>query len=130
MAGKNNTGRIKNLYLPGIRLPVGGIVSILHRVSGILLVLSLPLGLWSLQRSLAGPDEFAQLQALFSTLPARAALLAIGLIGIHHLLAGVRHLLLDIDVGITRRGGRIGAWLVLAAGLGAASLLGGWLFIW
>ena len=129
MAGKKNKRPIKNLYLPGIRLPVGGVVSILHRLTGILLVLSLPLGLWLLQRSLVDANEFAQLQTMFKTLAARVVLLSILLITVHHLLAGLRHLLIDIDIGITRRGGRLGAWLVLAGGLGALALLGGWLFL-
>ena len=129
MAGKKNKHPIKNLYLPGIRLPVGGVVSILHRLTGILLVLSLPLGLWLLQRSLVDANEFAQLQTMFKTLAARVVLLSILLITVHHLLAGLRHLLIDIDIGITRRGGRLGAWLVLAGGLGALALLGGWLFL-
>ena len=125
MTGKNNKRPIKNLYLPGIRLPVGGVVSILHRLTGILLVMSLPFGLWLLQWSLVGADEFAQLQTLLKTLPARVVLLSIFLTTVHHLLAGLRHLLIDIDIGITRRGGRLGAWLVLAVGLGMTVLVAG-----
>ena len=129
MAGKKNKRPIKNLYLPGIRLPVAGVVSILHRLSGILLVLFLPLCMWFLQRSLAEASEYAQLQAMFNALPARVLLLSFLLITIHHLLAGLRHLLIDIDIGITRRGGRLGAWWVVAGGLGAMSLFGAWLFL-
>jgi succinate dehydrogenase / fumarate reductase cytochrome b subunit len=105
---------VKNLYLPGIRLPVGGVVSILHRITGVLLVLALPLALYALEESLTSSEGFARVVTMFQTMPARVVLLLLAWTITHHLLAGLRHLLLDIDVGITRLGSRRGAWLVLA----------------
>jgi succinate dehydrogenase / fumarate reductase cytochrome b subunit len=46
----------------------------------------------------------------------------------HHFLAGVRHLLLDLDIGIGRRGGRVGAWLVLVSVAGMVLITAGCLF--
>ena len=121
--------RPKNLDLLHIHLPIGGFVSILHRVTGVLLVLALPLAFLLLQKSLQGPEDFTQVVALLSTLPARALLLFVTILLVHHFLAGVRHLLLDLDVGIGRSGGQLGAWLVLGGVLGATLIAGGCLFL-
>ena len=121
--------RPKNLDLLHIHLPIGGFVSILHRVTGVLLVLALPLAFLLLQKSLQGPEDFTQVVALLSTLPARALLLFVTILLVHHFLAGVRHLLLDLDVGISRSGGQLGAWLVLGGVLGATLIAGGCLFL-
>jgi succinate dehydrogenase / fumarate reductase cytochrome b subunit len=128
MAERNSHKRPKNLDLLRIRLPVGGVVSILHRVTGVLLVLLLPLAFLLLQSSLQSPEGYAQVVALLSSLPARVLLLFVTILLAHHFLAGVRHLLLDIDLGISRRGGRLGAWLVLVAVVGTAVVAGGCLF--
>lgn len=127
MSDKNYT-RPKNLNLLRIRLPIGGVVSILHRVSGVLLVLALPFGFLLLQQSLQGPEGFAQVIALLGTLPARVSLLFATVLLAHHFFAGVRHLLLDLDVGIGRSSSRLGAWLVLAGVAGAALIAGGYLY--
>ncbi len=128
MTDKNNK-RPKNLDLLHIHLPIGGFVSILHRVTGVLLVLALPLAFLLLQKSLQGPEGFAQVVAQLSSLPARAFLFCITILLAHHFLAGVRHLLLDLDVGISRSAGRLGAWLVLAGVLGASVIAAGCLFL-
>jgi succinate dehydrogenase / fumarate reductase cytochrome b subunit len=125
----NNNKRPKNLDLLHIRLPIGGVVSILHRVSGVLLVLALPLAFLLLQQSLRNPESFARVVALLGSVPARAFLLFITILLAHHFLAGVRHLLLDLDVGITRSGGRFGAWLVLAGVAGTVVIAAGCLFL-
>jgi len=113
MPGKK-TKRPVHLDLLRIRLPIGGIVSILHRVSGVLLVFLLPLMLLALQRSLTSNEGYIQVTGLLKSMPGRATLLVLVLLLIHHFLAGIRHLLLDIDVGISRSGSRRGAWLVIA----------------
>jgi succinate dehydrogenase cytochrome b subunit len=128
MAEKNSHKRPKNLNLLSIRLPVGGVVSILHRVSGVLLVLALPIAFLLLQKSLQSPEAFAQVAAQLNALTARVLLLFIAIILAHHFLAGVRHLLLDLDFGISRNGSRLGAWLVLAGVAGMALIAGGSLF--
>lgn len=110
-----NKKRPKYLNLFRIRLPIGGVVSILHRITGVLLVLALPLAFLLLQESLRSPESFAQVVALLRSLPARVFLLLAMALLAHHFLAGVRHLLLDLDVGISRRGSSLGAWLVLAS---------------
>jgi succinate dehydrogenase / fumarate reductase cytochrome b subunit len=119
---------LKNLYLPGIQLPVGGVVSILHRLSGILWVVSLPLMLWFLQQSLIDDSSYQRVSALFATLPIRLLSLILVMIVIHHLVAGLRHLLQDVEIGVTREGGSRGAWLVILTVAIASSVAGVWLF--
>ena len=128
MAGIRKPSPVKNLYLPGIRLPVGGVVSILHRVSGVLMVLLLPVSLWVLQQSLASAESYLAITELFARLPGRLFLFVLVLVGAHHLLAGIRHLLQDIDIGISRSSGRRGAWLVLTGVLIAVVVAAGCLF--
>jgi succinate dehydrogenase / fumarate reductase, cytochrome b subunit len=124
-----NYKRPKNLDLLHIRLPIGGVVSILHRVSGVLLVLALPLAFIFLQQSLRSPESYAHVVAQLSSLPARVFLSFITLLLVHHFLAGIRHLLLDLDVGISRIGSRLGAWLVLAGVATAVFIAAGCLFL-
>lgn len=112
-----------------IRLPVGGLVSILHRVFGVLLVLALPFSLWVLQQSLVSAAEYQRIANLLQKFPLRLLLFLLILALAHHFLAGIRHLLLDLDVGISRRGGRLGAWLVLALGIVLAVLVAEYLFL-
>ena len=118
----NNKKRPVYLNLFLIRLPVAGVVSILHRVSGVALVLFLPLTLLALQRSLQSADEYQAVVDALSLLPVRVLLLLLAATFVHHFLAGIRHLLLDIDIGITRSKARLSAWLVLV-GTTVASLL-------
>ena len=128
MSEKNHK-RPKNLDLLHIRLPIGGVVSILHRVTGVLLVLALPPAFLLLQQSLRSPESFAQVVALLSSLPARVFLLGIPILLPPLPLARVPHLLLDLDVGISRRGGQLGAWLVLAGVAGVVLIAAGCLFL-
>jgi len=88
------------LNLLAIRLPLPGIISILHRVSGVLLfVAGIPLLLCAVQASLASPESYAELRATLTQPLAKVALLALAWAYIHHFLAGVRHLVLDLDIG-------------------------------
>lgn len=128
MTAKNNK-RPVYIDLLRIRLPVGGLVSILHRVSGVLLVLALPFSLWALQQSLVGPEEYQRIIDYLQKPPVRVLLFLLALALTHHFLAGIRHLLLDLDIGISRRGGRVGAWLVLVIGFVVAVLAAGRLFL-
>lgn len=100
------------LNLTQIRLPVTAIVSILHRLSGLLLFLALPLFIYVLQQSLHSPESFASLMGQLDSFPVKT-ILAILLWGLfHHLFAGLRFLFLDIEMGIQRQQARKTAWWV------------------
>ena len=121
---KNYNKRPIHLDLLRIRLPVGGVVSILHRISGVLLVLALPYIFVLLQQSLQSPEKFTRVAAHLDSLPGRVIVFTLSILLVHHFLAGIRHLLLDIDIGISRLGGRMGAWLVLSGVLGVSLFIG------
>ncbi len=110
-----------------IKLPATGIVSILHRVSGVLMVLAIPAAAILFHQALSGPQGFAAAAGLLNTWPARLALLVLAWGLLHHLFAGVRYLLLDLGIGLERSTARQSAWtaivaalVVLALGLGVA----------
>jgi succinate dehydrogenase / fumarate reductase cytochrome b subunit len=103
------------LDLFAIRQPLPAIVSILHRISGALMfVVGIPLLLWFLQRSLASPAAFAASMAPFSAPFGKLVLLILAWCYLYHLLAGLRHLALDLHIGIALAPARRSAALVLA----------------
>jgi len=122
MGNKNKRPIFLNLLR--IRLPVTGVVSILHRVSGVLLVLLLPPALLLLDRSLAGPDAFEACRRLMTTLPAKVLWFVALWLFVQHFLNGIRHLLLDLDICIDRECARRSAWLALAGSVLAVVAFG------
>ena len=89
------------LDLPRIRLPLPGIMSFLHRVSGALLfAFGIPLLLAAVGWSLASPESYAELKAAFAHPLAKLALIGFAWAYVHHFCAGIRHLLLDLHVGV------------------------------
>ena len=95
------------LNLFAIRLPLPGFVSILHRVSGALLFLiGIPHLLWVVQRSLASPDAWEQMRATLSTPLSKLILIVLAWAYLHHFIAGIRHLLMDMHWGMDLKSAR------------------------
>jgi len=111
-----------------IHLPVTGWVSILHRISGVVLLGGVLVLLWLLDASLRSQDSFAQLQALMSGLVVKLVVWAVLSALAYHLLAGIRHLIMDMGIGETLEGGCRGAKLVLVVALSVIAALGVWLW--
>jgi len=105
------------------RLPLPGVVSILHRVSGLLMFLLLPFLLWLFELSLSSSSSFERLVAFGQGSFARLVLLALGWALLHHMCAGLRFLLLDRHVGLDRAAARRSAWIVFAVSVPLALLL-------
>jgi len=93
------------------------------------LVFIIPALLYGLQKAVSGPDGFQSMVGLFGERPIRFALSLILVSFVHHFLAGARHLLLDIHIGMDRGVARLSGWLVLGAVLLAALLLARWIFL-
>ncbi len=119
-----NKKRPVYLNLLQIRLPVGGVVSIVHRISGVLLAILLPVSVYLLQRLLADQATFDRIAADARRPVAKAVELAVLWLFGQHFFAGIRHLLMDLDIGTSRRAGRIGAWLVFAASVAVVGYAG------
>ena len=113
------------LDLTRIRLPLPGIVSILHRISGALLFLiGIPLLLCSLAASLHSNDSFAELKAAFGHPLAKLALIGMLWAYVHHFFAGIRFLLLDTLQGIDLPSARRSSVAVLAVSLALTLIIG------
>jgi len=117
-----------NLYLPSISFPIPAIVSILHRLSGVLLFVCIPFLLWAFHLSLATPEGFHQAEHFFTIFWVKGIIWfsLVGLMG--HTIAGIRHLLMDIGIGESRMAGRISAWIVVGLSVVLAVFAGIWLW--
>lgn len=115
------------LNLVRIRQPIGAVVSIVHRGTGAVLALLAPFAVWALQASLESPESFAQVKEVLTTGVGRAVLLLALWMLVQHLYTGIRHLLIDIDIGVELYAARRSAWLTVAASLITVALLGFWL---
>jgi succinate dehydrogenase cytochrome b subunit len=98
-----------------IKLPAMGIASILHRVSGVFMVLSIPVFAYLFHQSLEGPEGFATAATTLASWPMRLVLLVLAWSLLHHLFAGVRYLALDLGLGLEREVARRSAQLVIGA---------------
>ena len=113
------------LNLVRIRLPLPGIVSILHRLSGAALYLvGLPLLLFGVQRSLASPEAFDSFRGALSNPLAKIVLIGLIWAYLHHFFAGIRFLLLDVQQGIELKPTRVTSVVVLVASLALTLIVG------
>jgi len=108
------------LNLFQIRLPVQGVASIAHRISGILLFLFIPFVLSLLMHASASEEGYAWVLGVINMAVLMPVFFLIAWAFWHHLFAGVRHLLLDLELGVEKQPSRISALLVISLGLGAA----------
>jgi len=105
------------LNLLQIKLPPAGLASIAHRISGLLLVLSAPLFIYLFALSLQHAAGFQSVQEIMSCWWFKGLLVLLCWSIAHHLLAGVRFLLLDMDIGMSRDVLNKTAWVVMLLGL-------------
>ena len=119
-----NNKRPKHLALHLIKLPLPGFVSILHRLSGVILFLSLPLLLWGLHSSLRSIQTYTQLmEVLHHPL---SKLVCIGLVWafVHHFCAGIRYLLIDLHLSSSLARARASSKWVMGISLLLTVLIG------
>jgi succinate dehydrogenase / fumarate reductase cytochrome b subunit len=113
------------LNLLRIHLPLTGWVSILHRVSGVLLFAALPAGVWALSVSLSGEAGFRRMADTLAHPLVRLLVLLLVWAFAHHVFAGLRHLALDVHWGMDLKRARQSSLAVmLAAGL--VALIAAW----
>ena len=117
-----------SLSLARFRWPVTAIASIAHRISGVLLFLGFAYLLYLLDLALSSEAGFTEASALLAMIGPKLALWVVLALLAYHLLAGVKHLLLDLHVGDTFAAAKAASWLVFAATAVAAALLGAWLW--
>lgn len=117
-----------NLDIGTISLPITSYVSILHRVSGLVLFIAAALLIWLLDASLASEESFTSLkQTLQSPLCKFLVFVALAALA-YHLVAGIRHLIMDFGIGESLEGGRMGAQLVLVVAAILIVVMGAWIW--
>lgn len=122
--------------LPSYRLPVAGIVSILHRISGAIMFLLLPFIIWLFDKSLTSEISFQKFTAAFTEglwifpgVIIKLVVLALIWAYLHHLIAGLRHLWMDVShAAVSKEFGRSSAITTLVLSLGATAVLAAKLF--
>lgn len=109
-------------------MPVTAVASILHRVTGVALFVGVLYLAYLLHLGLDGASGFARAGAIATAPAGKFALWLVLSALAYHLLAGVKHLLLDFHIGDSLAGGRVGAWLSIALAVAGALLAGAWLW--
>ncbi|TWI53489.1 succinate dehydrogenase subunit C [Pseudomonas duriflava] len=123
-----NSKRPVNLDLRTIKLPITAYTSILHRISGVILFVGLAALLYGLDLSLASEEGFGQVKAFLAYPLVKLVIWAVLSALLYHLVAGVRHLMMDMGVGETLRGGKLGSQIVLIISAVLIVLVGVWIW--
>lgn len=106
------------LDLLSIRQPLPAIVSILHRISGaVLFLVGIPFVLWMTQRALASPQGWEAMRAALGHPLAKLVLLVLAWAYLHHFIAGLRHLVMDLHIGMTLKSARTSAAVTMVIAL-------------
>ncbi len=118
--------RFTNIHVLQIikyRLPAAGMISILHRVSGAALFLLLPFLLFLFDKSITSEISFAFLQGYVSHPLVKLVIVGCAWAYLHHFCAGIRHLIMDLHIGLSKEGAAKSAMIVFAVSLPLAALV-------
>jgi len=118
------TDRPVNLNLLKMSWPLAAITSITHRVTGVVLFIGVAFGLYALNLGLSSPTGFDEAASLVQQPFPKFVLFGLLLALVFHLVAGVKHLLLDFHFGDSLAAARTGAWVVIVATLVITGALG------
>ncbi|MEJ1296399.1 MAG: succinate dehydrogenase, cytochrome b556 subunit [Candidatus Sedimenticola sp. (ex Thyasira tokunagai)] len=118
-----NSHRPVFLNLLQFRFPMAAIMSVGHRVAGVVMILAVPFVAYLLNLSLTGSDGFIEAKALLSGTFMKLVLFVVLWMLLHHLLAGIRYLLIDFDIGVEIDTARKSAVAVMVAAPVIAVLL-------
>ena len=120
--------RPKYLNLFQIRLPIPGVVSILHRVSGGVLFLFIPFLLTLFELSLESAQTFNRFKAVLAHWSVKVIVIGLVWAYFHHLSAGIRHLALDLHYGTELPAARASSNLVMVVSIAFTAVAG--MLIW
>ena len=121
----NKDNRPKYLNLFKIRLPITGIASINHRISGLILFLFIPFSIYFLQLSLTSSEGFSEVLNYLSFPMIKLGLILLTWSFVHHLFAGFRFLLIDQNIGVSLSAARKTAWFVVFAAVIVTLIISG-----
>ena len=115
--------RPKYLNLFQIRLPVPGIISIMHRVSGGVLFLFIPFLLALFEMSLESAQSFNRFKLVMGHWVIKLIVIGLAWAYFHHLCAGIRHLALDLHYGTELAGARASSYLALGVSIALTAVV-------
>lgn len=117
-----------NLDLSTIHQPRAAITSILHRISGVIVFVGTAVLLWLLDTSLSSSEGFTRLREAGMSPMAKLIIWGVLAALVYHLVAGIRHLLMDAGIGESFEGGPRGATIVLVVSAVLIVLTGVWVW--
>lgn len=123
-----NKKRPVNLDIGTIQLPITSYVSILHRVSGVVLFAAIAVFLWVLDASLTSEESFNAVKECMGGTLCQIIIWASLAALAYHMVAGIRHLIMDLGVGETLEGGKLGAKIALIVAAVLIVLAGVWVW--
>lgn len=119
-----------NLDIGSIHFPVMAVVSILHRITGLVLIAAFAAFLYLLDVSLSSPEGFARAAAALQSTPCKIGVWAVLAMMAYHTVAGIKHLIMDAGIGESLEGGRLGSQLTLIIAALSIAAAGWWVYSW
>ena len=123
-----NSKRPVNLDLGKFHFPLPAITSILHRISGIIIFVGVAFLLYGLDLSLSGEDGFNRVSELLDSFLAKLIIWGILSALLYHLVAGIKHLFMDMGIGEDLQSGRLAAKITIAVSIVLILLAGVWVW--
>ncbi|MNC26923.1 MULTISPECIES: succinate dehydrogenase, cytochrome b556 subunit [Pseudomonadaceae] len=123
-----NSKRPVNLDLRTIQLPITAYTSIAHRISGVILFVGIAVLLYALDLSLTSEEGFEQVKACLTSPLAKFVIWGLLSALLYHMVAGIRHLIMDMGIGETLEGGKLGSKIVIAISAVLIVLAGVWVW--
>ena len=117
-----------NLDFSTFKLPLPALTSIAHRISGAFLFFGVTLLLYLFDLSLNSAEDFSRVTALFASMPMKFLTWLVVAALVYHLIAGIKHLIMDLGIGETLEGGRRGAVIVIVLAVLGILLAGVWIW--
>ena len=117
-----------NLDLTQFKFPLPALTSIAHRITGVMLFVGLVFLMYGLDLSLSSEQGFAEAKALFDNALVKFIIWGVVSALLYHLVAGVKHLIMDLGVGETIEGGKLGAQITIVLSVVLIVLAGVWIW--
>ena len=117
-----------NLDLSQFSFPLPAITSVIHRATGLILFVGVAFVLWAFQESLSGEESFNAMKSVMQGFLAKLILWGIISALLYHLVAGTKHLLMDLGIGETLEGGKLGAKITLVVSIVLILITGVWIW--
>ena len=117
-----------NLDITTIKFPLAAIASILHRITGVILFIGTSVLLYLLQLSLSSETGFANAIELSNRISVKLVIWMLIVCISYHLIAGLKHLLLDLGLGETKVAAEYGAKILLSSLIFVSALAGVWIW--